>query len=83
MRIEVRNVMDPKDLKSGGKTLNIFADGRARGEFRPGDVVRIRKHPARLHIIRPKGSSYFDALRNKLGWTGDRDLRSGAARLKD
>lgn len=75
MQIEVRNVT------SGGKALNLFADGRNRGELRPGDVVHIRKHPVRLRIIRPQGSSYFDSLRNKLGWTGDRDLRSGVARV--
>lgn len=71
MEIEVRNVT------TGGKMLNIFADGRTRGTFRPGDVVRVFKHPVRLHIIRPRGTSYFEALRNKLGWTGDSDLRSG------
>ena len=71
MEIEVRNTV------RGGKPLNLFADGRPRGAFRPGDVVRVSRHPVRLHIIRPRGTSYFDALRNKLGWTGDRDLRSG------
>jgi NAD+ kinase len=71
MAIEVRNVT------AGGKTLNIFADGRTRGSFKPGDVVRIAKHPMRLHIIRPRGTSYFESLRNKLGWTGDSDPRSG------
>jgi NAD+ kinase len=75
MVIEVRNT---SGTGAGGKPVNIFADGRERGVLKPGDVVRIRKHPVRLSIIRPHGSSYFDALRNKLGWTGDRDLRSGA-----
>jgi len=71
MEIEARNVT------VGGKALNLFVDGRLRGSFKPGDVVRIVKHPQRLHIIRPRGTSYFDSLRNKLGWTGDRDPRSG------
>jgi NAD+ kinase len=73
MEIAVRNV-------TGGKALNLFVDGRDRGELRSGDVVRIRKHAVRLRIIRPRDSSYFDSLRNKLGWTGDRDLRSGKSR---
>lgn len=71
MTIEVRNVM------ADAAPLNIFVDGRARDSFRPGDVVRLSKHADRLHIIRPRGTSYFEALRNKLGWTGDRDSRSG------
>ena len=74
MELEVLNVT------SGGHSLNIFADGRTRGAFRAGDVVRLSKHPARLHIIRPRGTSYFDSLRNKLGWTGDRDKRSVVVR---
>lgn len=74
MEIEVRNAV------AGGTPLNLFADGRSRGELRHGDVVRIRKHSVRLRIIRPRDTSYFDALRNKLGWTGDRDLRSGMPR---
>ncbi len=72
MEIEVRN--------AAAAPLNLFVDGRARGELRAGDVVRVRKHPQRLHIIRPKRSSYFESLRGKLGWTGDRDPRSGTTR---
>jgi NAD+ kinase len=72
MEIRVRN--------TASVPLNLFVDGRRREVLRTGDVVVARKHPARLHIIRPKGSSYFDALRNKLGWTGDRDPRSGVGR---
>ncbi len=72
MEIVIRNKTEV------GGPLRFFADGRLRGELREGDSVRIRRHPERLRIIRPKGSSYFDSLRNKLGWTGDRDPRSGA-----
>lgn len=71
MVIEVRNVMPD------AMPLNIFVDGRARGHLLPGDIVRMSKHADRLHIIRPDGTSYFESLRNKLGWTGDRDPRSG------
>lgn len=73
MEISVRNMTE------GELPLHFFADGRLRGELKAGDTVTIRRHPERLRIIRPKGSSYFDSLRNKLGWTGDRDPRSGAA----
>ncbi|HLU69505.1 MAG TPA: NAD(+)/NADH kinase [Fibrobacteria bacterium] len=80
MAIEVRHA---GELATGGKkaraSVNIFADGRIHGALRSGDVVRITRHSDRLHIIRPRGATYFEALRNKLGWTGDRDLRSGRA----
>ncbi len=80
MAIEVRHAVE---VATGGKkpraSVNIFADGRIHGALRTGDVVRISRHAVRLHIIRPRGATYFEALRNKLGWTGDRDLRSGRA----
>lgn len=69
MTIEVRNVM------ADATPLNIFVDGRARGTFQTGDVVRLSNHADRLHIIRPRGTSYFESLRNKLGWTGNWEAR--------
>ena len=65
MEIEVRNVA------KAGRPPNLFSDGRARGALAAGDTVRIGRHPDRLRIIRPQGSSYFDSIRNKLGWTGN------------
>ena len=71
MEIEVRNAMD-RD-----KVANLYVDGRRRDRLRPGDVVRVRKNPEGLRIIRPQGGSYFDSLRTKLGWTGSRDSVTG------
>ncbi|MCD6025173.1 MAG: ATP-NAD/AcoX kinase [Fibrobacteria bacterium] len=65
MDIEVRNIA------KAGRPPNLFSDGRSRGTVLSGDRVRIARHPDRLRIIRPQGSSYFDSLRNKLGWTGN------------
>ena len=65
MDIEVGNIA------KAGRPPNLFSDGRARGSVAAGDRVKIAKHPERLRIIRPQGSSYFDSLRNKLGWTGN------------
>ena len=69
MDIEVRTIA------KAGRPPNLFVDGRARGLVAAGDHVRIAKHPERLRIIRPQGSSYFDSLRNKLGWTGNWEAR--------
>ena len=55
-----------------GKEVNMFADGRNHFQLGPGHVVLVRKHPEGIRILRPKGSSYFESLRNKLGWTGSR-----------
>ena len=69
MDVEVRNIA------KAGRPPNLFSDGRARGSVVLGDRIRIAKHPERLRIIRPQGSSYFDSLRNKLGWTGNWEAR--------
>lgn len=69
MEISVRNVMRE------GRAMHLYADGRERGQVLPGDVVKLRKHADRLRIVRPQGSSYFDSLRNKLGWTGNWEAR--------
>jgi NAD+ kinase len=66
MEIEARSAMT-KD-----KVANLFVDGRHRGRLLPGDVLRAKKNPEGLRIIRPHSGSYFESLRTKLGWTGSR-----------
>jgi hypothetical protein len=41
----------------------------------PDHTVIIRKHTEGIRLVRPKGASYFESLRNKLGWTGTRHSR--------
>ena len=60
---------------AAGKEVNLFADGRNRIRLEPGHLVLIRKHGEDVRILRPKGSSYFESLRGKLGWTGSRHSR--------
>ena len=74
--LSVRPLVLPDSLEIEVKShmsASLYADGRRRGRFRVGDVVRIRKNPESIRIIRPKSSSYFESLRTKLGWTGSRD----------
>lgn len=69
MLISVRSNMDR------GKQVRMFVDGRNQFELKPEHLILIRKHPEGIRLVRPKGSSYFDSLRNKLGWTGSRHSR--------
>lgn len=73
MEIEVKSHMN------ADKMASLHADGRHRGRFHLGDVVRIRKNPEGIRIIRPQSSSYFESLRTKLGWTGSRSSPSDRA----
>jgi NAD+ kinase len=58
-----------------GKEANMFVDGRNQFKLKPEHTVLIRKHNHGVRLVRPKGSSYFEALRTKLGWTGTRRSR--------
>lgn len=57
------------------KDVNMFVDGRNQFKLLPEHTIIIRKHPEGICLVRPKGASYFDSLRNKLGWTGTRHTR--------
>jgi NAD+ kinase len=57
------------------KDVNMFVDGRNQFKLLPEHTIILRKHPDGVKLVRPKGASYFDSLRNKLGWTGTRHSR--------
>lgn len=59
--------------------VNMFVDGRNQFKLKPEHTVIIRKHREGVRLVRPKGSSYFESLRSKLGWTGSRRSRDAAA----
>lgn len=58
--------------------VNMFVDGRNRFMLKPEHTVIIRKHKHGVVLVRPKGSSFFESLRSKLGWTGSRKARDNA-----
>jgi NAD+ kinase len=59
--------------------VNMFVDGRNQFKLKPEHTVLIRKHKEGVRLVRPKGSSYFESLRSKLGWTGSRRSRDSVA----
>jgi NAD+ kinase len=62
-----------------GMEANMFVDGRNQFMLKPEHTVFIRKHTQGVLLVRPKGSSYFESLRNKLGWTGSRRSRDSSS----
>lgn len=50
------------------ESLQISCDSHVMLAVEPGDEIFIRKNPSRLHLIHPKGYSYFNVLRTKLNW---------------
>ena len=45
-------------------------DGRDSVRIGPGDCVEVRKSARSFHLLRLEGSSFYEALRQKLGWQG-------------
>jgi NAD+ kinase len=53
-----------------GRRLEVFAtfDGQAGHSLAPGDVVRVTRAEQPVRLISSATRSYFDTLREKLGW---------------
>lgn len=56
-----------KVFSHGGES-SLDADGHIRREIPNGMIVSFRKSEAKLKLIKPNDSSYFDLLRKKLLW---------------
>jgi NAD+ kinase len=49
---------------------SVTVDGRAGPPLAIGDVVEVEDAKSPLHLVHVSSSSFYDALRVKLGWTG-------------
>ena len=56
------------DAEAGPMIFTV--DGRESISIAPGDTIEVRKSAKSFHLLRLDGSSYFEALRQKLGWQG-------------
>ena len=45
-------------------------DGRESMHIEPGDRIEVRKSASSFHLLRLEGRSFYEALRQKLGWQG-------------
>ncbi|MFC3914657.1 NAD(+) kinase [Pseudaeromonas sharmana] len=62
---EVKLVLSPDNIDD---QLQVSCDGQLSLNVHPGDEILIRKCQHKLKLIHPLGHSYFNVLRNKLGW---------------
>lgn len=49
-------------------TAVLVADGKNEHEFKYEESILVKKSEKRIKLIKPKNSSYYDLLRNKLLW---------------
>lgn len=62
---DVKLVVSPDNIDD---QLQVSCDGHLTLAVHPGDEIIIRKCQHKLKLIHPIGHSYFNVLRNKLGW---------------
>jgi NAD+ kinase len=55
-------------LLTGGEEVHVTFDGQRGGAMVRNDVVEIRKAPFELQIITSPKRSYYDLVKEKLGW---------------
>jgi NAD+ kinase len=60
--------LSSEDPGSGAMLFTV--DGRDSVRIDPGDHIEIRKSPVSFHLLRLQGRSFYEALRQKLGWQG-------------
>jgi NAD+ kinase len=51
-------------------TMIFTVDGRDTTRIDPGDKVVVKKSSRSFHLLRLEGTSFYEALRQKLGWQG-------------
>ena len=66
--------IDVRMLERDDTKAEVTADGRAIGEIRPADRLRISESATPVTLIHPPGYDYYEILRSKLYW--GRDLRT-------
>lgn len=62
---EVKLVLSPDNIDD---QLQISCDGQVSLAVHPGDEILLCKSQHSLKLVHPLGHSYFNVLRNKLGW---------------
>jgi NAD+ kinase len=56
------------DRQSGPMIFTV--DGRDIVRIEPGDRIEVKKSSRSFHLLRLEGGSFYEALRQKLGWQG-------------
>lgn len=60
--------LSSEDVQSGSMLFTV--DGRDSVRIESGDRIEVRKSVRSFHLLRLEGQSFYEALRQKLGWQG-------------
>ncbi len=65
---DVEVEISPERVDDGPMIFTV--DGRDTTRIDPGDWVMVKKSVRSFHLLRLQGTSFYEALRQKLGWQG-------------
>jgi NAD+ kinase len=63
-------VVELSSKEDGSAPMLFTIDGRDTVRIREGDHIEVRKSKRSFHLLRLDGRSFYEALRQKLGWQG-------------
>ena len=66
--VDSKSIISMRVSKVNSDSLQISCDSHIILPVLPGDEIRVHKTKDTLKLVHPKGYSYFNVLRNKLGW---------------
>lgn len=75
--LTVRPVVDMADrvyevvVPQPSEGTTVVVDGRPLWKLKPNDRVRVVRAEPTFKLIEPRGQSYYQTLRDKLGWAGN------------
>jgi len=67
--VNLRSTIVVRLLSKRVETL-LAADGQSHDPILPGESIRVRRSPHSAHLVHLPGTSFFETLRRKLGWSG-------------
>ncbi len=70
MILPVESKLQINSLNPQKRSVKMAIDGRNELRIYPGHIITITKHEISSCVLMPKDSSFFESIRNKLGWTG-------------
>ena len=59
------------NLVKGSKKAHISFDSQRTSLLGANEEIHVSKSPSNLKLLHPKGQDFFDACRNKLGWSNE------------
>lgn len=64
------SVVELSSQSLGNEPMLFTVDGRDSVRIEPGDHIEVRKSDRSFHLLRLEERSFYEALRQKLGWQG-------------